>query len=886
MNQRLLRVATVAFILSLGMATVAADEPAASKKDAEDLSSHDAALFDKLLRDFVFDPQGAEFVSAPAKLRTAWAQEAFVERSGWRVAGKKGEPDRIYFADGENLVLAADAKIKKLDFIGSCRSLYEPKREPAPKDPNDSEVFKRMRRHAVGDFDTPDLVNAVWLYRLGEKKLAARALKRAAYESAERRSRSGGETKLSPAEAESQMIADVKEQLATAAFLAMVHAYMVRSDEEALAHGQRLVRLYPDDAKKRPQVADVIADLDRRKKKGTFGKEPAISLPQGYDSWDVNKKVAYWIDALDEVDARQWGQPGGVALGMDRRVEALIKLGDVAVPALIDTIEKDERLTRSVHFWRDFSPARTVLAVREAALSAAMSIMRVQAFDPVATGDNFTSRGETAGKAMADKLREYWKTYGKLPFDERMMKVLTDPKVKPESWREAAANLARPNDTQVLSTTVFSSFVGNHLQSPNPVIKKFEDPTVAEAILAAMDRDLAAHEANKRDQLYDYDRRHIEDAYFSPLIEIADKRIAPVLVRRYKSAERLRMRRKLAFAAEQCGDSAPMKEFARAFEQRKFTLPANNDPNTNSDDQPGNVELDGIVATLIDSHLPEADQALQALVDAKHPQHALVAARLVDPHSRRGIGDRNPLFGHPFCLAFLRRSLDDTHPTGTVWTIAGDTLETKGENFSSSESIPADLADPAVRVDRAEERECDRVAVIVNDLVLGIPVAHPLRKESDAALKEMKRLLDLYRGRFRLAASEEARALDVSPWRQAFFIPTIGRLGRPATVDDVAQGKAIFELKGKGKVADLKLPAVASLKRTQLAKHPDESHGSLKVIIESAFKPRQEPEKVIVVQAEKDAEGATHYGVIGRYFIRAMAANELDDIKPIPRPAE
>ena len=71
----MLRVVAVAFILSLGMAPLAADEPATNKKDAEDLSSHDAALFDKLLKDFVFDPQGAAFISAPAKLRTVWAQD-------------------------------------------------------------------------------------------------------------------------------------------------------------------------------------------------------------------------------------------------------------------------------------------------------------------------------------------------------------------------------------------------------------------------------------------------------------------------------------------------------------------------------------------------------------------------------------------------------------------------------------------------------------------------------------------------------------------------------------------------------------------------------------------------------------------------------------------
>jgi hypothetical protein len=40
------------------------------------------------------------------------------------------------------------------------------------------------------------------------------------------------------------------------------------------------------------------------------------------------------------------------------RVEELIRLGDAAVPALLEALENDERLTRSVHFWRDSSPRK------------------------------------------------------------------------------------------------------------------------------------------------------------------------------------------------------------------------------------------------------------------------------------------------------------------------------------------------------------------------------------------------------------------------------------------------------------------------------------------------------------------------------------------------
>src|SRR5206468_8660789 len=130
------------------------------------------------------------------------------------------------------------------------------------------------------------------------------------------------------------------------------------------------------------------------------------------------RRSTYLIEQLQEVDARQNGQPGGIDLASDPGIAALIEIGDPAVSALSDCIENDKRLTRSVHFWRDFASDRTVLGVREAALSAVMSILRTTVFEPASTGDNFTSRGEEQAKETAQRLRAYWKTYGNLPFDQ------------------------------------------------------------------------------------------------------------------------------------------------------------------------------------------------------------------------------------------------------------------------------------------------------------------------------------------------------------------------------------------------------------------------------------------------------------------------------------
>ena len=55
---------------------------------------------------------------------------------------------------------------------------------------------------------------------------------------------------------------------------------------------------------------------------------------------------------------------------------------------------------------------------------------------------NFAERGDPRAKETATALRNYWKTYGHLPFDARMMAILTDAKGDTKTWAEAAENLA------------------------------------------------------------------------------------------------------------------------------------------------------------------------------------------------------------------------------------------------------------------------------------------------------------------------------------------------------------------------------------------------------------------------------------------------------------
>ena len=678
-----------------------------------------------------------------------------------------------------------------------------------------------------------------------------------------------------------------------------VHAYMVRADMEALFYLRRLAEHFPDtlkgQAEGRSDGASLLADLERRHKQGAFGKA-AEDLPVDLAKWPVERRVAYLIQQLQEVDARQWGQPGGVDLSGDKRVAALIEIGDAAVPALIECIEKDRRLTRSVHFWRDFSNDRTVLGVREAALTAVMSILRTSVFEPVSTGDNFTARGAEGANAVTAKLRNYWKTYGHMPFDERMMAILTDEKIAPEAWRQAAHNLANLGERRTLGTTIALPLAaGRDPSMPNPVIGKFTNPTVAEAILAAMDRDLARHDAGEHDQIHDYRRRGIEAEYLDALMQLKDRSIIPALVLRLEQPTTTRMRRILANVCLVLGETRPLTLFAMEIATGRLEIPDKREPNTNDEDQPANVEITGIVHTLsqVCVQLPAADAALHALADPRHPLHPLAAGNVRRARSSR---DEQLWLGHPFALRILRLDLDDVSPTGATWSIeqqgGQESLRRYVDRGFSSNSVPEPLRDPSARRDRAEARTCDEAAARISALILGAPYSHPLLKDSEQRLNALKQFLDAHLSRLRPATYAEVNAIGASGW-DVHYILDVRRPIHGATARDVAEGRALFHFDGNGTPLDLKLPASATLKRDlPPGREPTEADvraGRAAHRWQQSENKDEDPRDVIkwvvpyvlVVQAERSADGKIKYGVILEHEMRTVAADELTEIAPL-----
>jgi hypothetical protein len=171
------------------------------------------------------------------------------------------------------------------------------------------------------------------------------------------------------------------------------------------------------------QFPEILADLERREKEGAH---VSILVTGITNVTDQSKRITALIRDLDLAAARQWGQPGWVSPSQDAIVGALIAEGDAAVEPLLDCLEHDKRLTRSVGFGRDFHRDRTVIAVNHCADLALKSILQA----------DFSSVAE---------MRAYWNKYKNLNIEDRWFAILQDDSVRAR-WQEAANNIVQPEN--------------------------------------------------------------------------------------------------------------------------------------------------------------------------------------------------------------------------------------------------------------------------------------------------------------------------------------------------------------------------------------------------------------------------------------------------------
>src|SRR5260221_12935216 len=141
---------------------------------------------------------------------------------------------------------------------------------------------------------------------------------------------------------------------------------------------------------------------------------------------------------------------------------------------------------------------------------------------------------------------------------------------------------------------------------------------------------------------------------------------------------------------------------------------------------------------------------------------------------------------------------------------------------------------------------------MINSLVVGLPFHHCLLKNADRNLARFRNGFDKLQARCRKIQPLERKLFDPWGYNSLILMPNFPTLNRPATADDLKAGRAVFHLDGKGKFVDIKLPLIGEL----------ETKGKEK-----------QGERVLIVQAETNADGEVVYGVIARYSVRAMPAS-------------
>ncbi len=176
------------------------------------------------------------------------------------------------------------------------------------------------------------------------------------------------------------------------------------------------------------------------------------------------------IAELEEIGARQGSQPGGVSLNLNPRVEALAKLGADVVAPLLDCLEHDRRLTRSVSFSRDFHYDRHILGVDEAAYEALCAIFETRTIGGNSAWYILREGDARSRQALVAELRIYWNNYQNESLINRWYRVLMDDRAGQEQWLEVGEKIVKRD----------GAINGQSLRMAGEALRSRQSPSVSE----------------------------------------------------------------------------------------------------------------------------------------------------------------------------------------------------------------------------------------------------------------------------------------------------------------------------------------------------------------------------------------------------------------------
>ncbi len=181
---------------------------------------------------------------------------------------------------------------------------------------------------------------------------------------------------------------------------------------------------------------EIVHDQERR------AQMPART-PVPREGGDPTARIAALVRDLDLVNEHQMSFPGSVDLSNSPTMKELIAEGDLAVPALLELVESDSRLTRSVSSSQGDGVDSIVHPVHEAAIVALCRILKTNEFaaQRFVTSD---AAALAARKTLASSMRQFWERTRSIPLTERWYQTLLDDSAQPSQWLTAARAIVQP----------------------------------------------------------------------------------------------------------------------------------------------------------------------------------------------------------------------------------------------------------------------------------------------------------------------------------------------------------------------------------------------------------------------------------------------------------
>ena len=388
-----------------------------------------ATLFDQGLA----DPRDCEYRQIEVTVGSVWGGSSVCKIHGWVLPNKSADQTQRFGIGWNGLVYAlvsvgepANIREDVLQFIKqdeNARARYKIEHPDFPF----FRVHNASSEAASMSYETLLPLKASLLLRLGHTDLAEKVW-------------SAWTTGTDADKKDPYLILSL--EWAWALFDRAVTAHMRGDDRLSLLSARALAGIKTSFPFLKP-LTQLLADEERRVNEKADPRTPA--LEEDLRIKDPRVRVDTLIRRLDEVVAFQHGQPGGVDLRESEIVKALIAQGDAAIEPLLNVIENDTRLTRSVSFSRAFHFHRHLIGVHEAAYAALVEILKTSNF---AFGSEWETlkQGLDERRAVAARIRRYLKEYGGLSLEERWYRILSNDDASADQWLEAAGFIIQRSD--------------------------------------------------------------------------------------------------------------------------------------------------------------------------------------------------------------------------------------------------------------------------------------------------------------------------------------------------------------------------------------------------------------------------------------------------------